>query len=198
MLNDNSTLIIFRTERAVNINFIPTFLRKFMRRTPIHIWQYFFEFCMDSILEGVNKLFLRCLVKRFEIVQICRFNCRYNFDDFFKNHRHTSHLFRPGRFMFVPYTIYVNYVCVAGWSCGSGGAANGGYANVLAAGQFLQRSALRAASGGLCLLYRRTRRPRRRGARPYPHPQRRGQEPRQGPRAADGPTPGTPSSAARC
>jgi N-6 DNA Methylase len=37
----------------------------------------------------------------------------------------------------------------------------------------------------------RSRRLGRRGARPYPHPHRRGQEPRQGPRAADGPTPGT-------
>jgi hypothetical protein len=34
-----------------------------------------------------------------------------------------------------------------------------------------------------------TRRPRRRGARSYPHPDSRGQEPRQGPRKAHGPTP---------
>ena len=43
---------------------------------------------------------------------------------------------------------------------------------------------------------RRTRRLGRRGARSNPHPHRRGQEPRQGPRAADGPTPGTHSGTA--
>jgi hypothetical protein len=37
-------------------------------------------------------------------------------------------------------------------SCGSGGAAHGGYAAVVAVGQFLQRRALRASPGGLFLL----------------------------------------------
>ena len=39
-------------------------------------------------------------------------------------------------------------------SCGPRRAAHGGYAAVVAVGQFLQRSALRAASGGLFLLRR--------------------------------------------
>ena len=41
---------------------------------------------MDLTLKGINKLFLRYLVERFETLQICRFNFRYNFDDFSKNH----------------------------------------------------------------------------------------------------------------
>jgi hypothetical protein len=42
----------------------------------------------------------------------------------------------------------------AGWSCGSGGTANGGYADVVAAGEFVKRSTARAATGGFLLLRR--------------------------------------------